>query len=66
MDPLLLLWCNGGDDIAESKPKGGPISWIGESNAEDGAVTGRWYFGVNGSEGCEEMNDGSMPSMGNV
>lgn len=26
IEPLLLLWCNGGDEMAESIPKGGPIS----------------------------------------
>jgi hypothetical protein len=44
---------------------GGGISCIGESNADEGAVTGR-YFGVMGSVLCGEMNDGSLASMGNV
>jgi hypothetical protein len=66
MDPLLLLWCSGGEDIAESMPNDGGISWIGESRAEEGAVTGKRYFGVRGSAGCEEIKEGSIPSMGNV
>jgi hypothetical protein len=65
IDPLLLLWCNGGDEIAESMPNGGGISCIGESNVEEGAVTGK-YFGVMGSETCGETKDGSIPNMGNV
>jgi hypothetical protein len=51
--------------MAESMPNGGAISCIGESNADGGAVIGR-YFGVRGSEVCGEMNAGSFPSMGNV
>lgn len=38
---------------------------MGESSADGGAVTGK-YFGVMGSGPCDEMNDGSIPSMGNV
>lgn len=49
IEPLLLLWCRGGEEIAESIPKGWGISWIGESNADEGAVNGMLYFGVNGS-----------------
>jgi hypothetical protein len=64
MEPLLLLWCRGGEEMAESIPKGGGISWIGDSNAEGGAVTGRLYFGVRGS--LLWMKDGSIPSMGKV
>lgn len=64
MEPLLLLWCRGGDETAESIPKGCAFSWIGESSAEDGAVTGM-YFGVRGSVTCA-ANVGSMPSIGNV
>lgn len=52
--------------MAESIPNGGPISWIGESKADEGAVTGMLYFGVSGSFDCEEMNDGSIPSIGKV
>ena len=66
MEPLLLLWCKGGEDMAESIPKEGVISWIGDSSAEEGAVTGRLYFGVRGSLFCEEMKEGSIPSMGKV
>lgn len=66
IEPLLLLWCKGGEEMAESMPKGGGISWIGDSKAEEGAVTGRLYFGVRGSPLCEEMKDGSIPSMGKV
>lgn len=51
--------------MVASIPKGGAISFIGESNADEGAVTGR-YFGVMGSVVCGEMNDGSFPSIGNV
>jgi hypothetical protein len=35
--------------MAESIPKGGGISCMGESRADDGAVSGRLYFGVKGS-----------------
>lgn len=52
--------------MAESIPNGGGISWIGESNADEGVVTGRLYFGVRGSFACELMKDGSMPNIGKV
>ena len=41
------------------------ISWMGESNADDGSVIGMWYFGVKESFECVEINDGSI-SDGNV
>jgi hypothetical protein len=66
MEPLLLLWCSVGEERAESSPKGGGISCIGESRAEVGAVTGRLYFGVSGSVLWVEMKEGSIPSVGNV
>jgi len=64
MEPLLLLWCNGGDERAELIPNGCCSSWIGESNAEGGAVIGI-YFGVRESLCCE-IYDGSIFRLGNV
>lgn len=52
--PLLLTWCNAGGERAESSAKEGvAISWVGDSNADDGAVPDALYFGVNGSLGCD-------------
>jgi hypothetical protein len=66
IDPLLLLWWSGGDETAESIPKGGGISRMGESRAEDGVVSGMLlYFGVIGSV-FWATKDGSMPNIGKV
>jgi hypothetical protein len=51
--------------MVASIPNGAAISCIGESSADEGAVTGR-YFGVMGSVACGEMNEVSFPSMGKV
>lgn len=51
--------------MVASMPNDGAISCIGESRAEDGAVTGR-YLGVIGSVVCGEINAGSFPSIGKV
>lgn len=65
---LLLTWCSGVGDMAESNPpKGGAgSSWAGDSRADGGAVPDWLYFGVSGSLDCGWLIYSRCPRSGTV